>query len=237
MKTNVMCANETSKNYVKDLEKSNIHILRERLEAYGVDYLLEEEILSLLTGISLDTVKKAINDFGLPELIKYVDSMDLTKAQYRKLELLHQFHKKMKMAEHKIKPILNTSSKAGQYCLNLFIGKSYEEFYILCLDSQSHINHHVLISSGTIGEAPVYPRLIVEAALKYRASSVVLCHNHPGTFPSSGSTLRPSQADINLTSRIHTALSTIQISVVDHIIVAGDGLSYYSFAEKGIMPT
>ncbi len=125
------------------------------------------------------------------------------------------------------KPLLNSSSKAGEYAVSLFAGRTYEAFYIICLDSQNRVNYSDLVHEGTINEAPVYPRLIVESALRHQANSLILAHNHPG------GSLKPSTADIEVTKRIAVALEAISISVVDHIIVAGD--RYFSFAEKGLI--
>lgn len=125
------------------------------------------------------------------------------------------------------KPLLNSSSKAGEYVVSLFAGRNYEVFYVICLDAQNRVNYAALVHEGTINEAPVYPRLIVETALRHQANSVILAHNHPG------GTLQPSSADIEVTKRIIAALDAISISVVDHIIVAGD--RYLSLAEKGLI--
>ncbi len=125
------------------------------------------------------------------------------------------------------KPVLNSSSRAGEYAVTLFAGRTYEAFFVICLDSQSRLNYAALVHEGTINEAAVYPRLIVEAALRHQANSVILAHNHPG------GSLKPSFADLDVTKRIKTALEAISVGVVDHIIVAGDG--YYSFAEKGVL--
>lgn len=125
------------------------------------------------------------------------------------------------------KPVLNSSAKAGDYATSLFTGRTYEAFYVICLDSQNRVNFADLTHEGTINEAPVYPRLVVESALRHQANSVILCHNHPG------GSLQPSTADIEVTKRIVTALDAIGIKVADHIIVAGD--KYTSFAEKGLI--
>lgn len=125
------------------------------------------------------------------------------------------------------KPVLNSSSKAGDYAASLFTGRTYEAFYVICLDSQNRVNFADMVHEGTINEAPVYPRLIVETALRHQANSVILAHNHPG------GSLQPSAADTEVTKRITTALDAISIKVVDHIIVAGD--KYTSFAEKGLI--
>ncbi|HOM03806.1 MAG TPA: DNA repair protein RadC [Acetivibrio sp.] len=125
------------------------------------------------------------------------------------------------------KPVLNSSSKAGEYAVSLFAGRTYEAFFVICLDAQNRVNYAALVHEGTINEAPVYPRLIVETALRHQANSVILAHNHPG------GSLQPSQADIEVTKRITAALEAISIGVVDHIIVAGE--RYVSFAEKGLI--
>jgi len=100
-------------------------------------------------------------------------------------------------------------------------------FYTICLDSQNHVTYAALVHEGTINEAPVYPRIIVETALRHKANSVILAHNHPG------GSLKPSNADIEVTKKIYAALKPIAIQVVDHVIAAGD--RYFSFAEQGIM--
>lgn len=125
------------------------------------------------------------------------------------------------------RPKLNSTSKAGEYLISLFAGRSYELFYILCLDAQNRLNHAALVHEGTIDQTAVYPRLVVEAALRHQSSSIIISHNHPG------GTLRPSAADIEVTKIIKSALEPISIEVLDHIVVAGD--KYFSFADSGLV--
>ncbi len=125
------------------------------------------------------------------------------------------------------KPVLNGSVKAGEYAVSLFAGRTYENFFVICLDSQNRVNHAALVHEGTINEAAVYPRLIVETALRHQANSIILAHNHPG------GSLEPSGADMDVTKKIVNAVEAVSIKVMDHIIVAGD--KYYSFAEKGLI--
>lgn len=81
---------------------------------------------------------------------------------------------------------------------------------------------------GTVKEAVVYPRKVVECVLRYNASSVILAHNHPG------GSVKPSMDDIKTTQKIVNALSTIGVAVNDHFIVAKG--EYYSFAQNGMLP-
>lgn len=68
----------------------------------------------------------------------------------------------------------------------------------------------------------------MEAALRYRAAGVVLCHNHPG------GNARPSFADLDLTASLRELLNMVGIQTVDHIIVAENN-QYYSFSENGML--
>ncbi len=123
------------------------------------------------------------------------------------------------------KVLLGTAEMAGQYAINLFIGKSYEEFRIICVDSNRQVYYEGCVAKGTINEVPAYPRLIVEEALKRKAQYVYLAHNHPG------GSVRPSEADILATNQIVDALAAVDIAVFDHIVVSGN--RYYSMAEMG----
>ena len=79
--------------------------------------------------------------------------------------------------------------------------------------------------TGTVADI----RLIQGIALKVAATGIILCHNHP-----SGN-LKPSQADISLTSKISSAAAFMDIKVTDHIILSGNEDTFYSFADDGML--
>jgi len=119
---------------------------------------------------------------------------------------------------------LNTAKAAGDYAIDLFVGFTEERFYVLSLDSQRRLSGATLISKGTVDEAAVYPREVMRVAIHDKVTSVILAHNHPG------GSLRPSRADLETTRQIVEGLQFIGVTVIDHIIVAGD--TYYSFAAR-----
>ena len=121
--------------------------------------------------------------------------------------------------------ILDKVCIAGEYAIGLFVGKTSEQFYVLSLDNKRRLINTVLISEGTIGETAIYTREIARAAIQDKATCIILTHNHPG------GTLRPSNADIEVTRKVMEWLGFINVDVLDHIIVAGD--TYYSFASRG----
>ena len=102
----------------------------------------------------------------------------------------------------------------------------HEIFACLFLDNRHHVIAFEKLFRGTIDGASVYPREVVKTALSHNAAAVILCHNHP-----SGVT-EPSQADIQITSRLKEALALVDVRVLDHLIVGQDVLS---LAERGLL--
>ncbi|MBF0445288.1 MAG: DNA repair protein RadC [Magnetococcales bacterium] len=125
------------------------------------------------------------------------------------------------------KPTLDDSRKTNAYLTPLMAGRTEEVFYVLCLNSSCQLLFPALISKGTVNEANIHPRHVVEAALRHKAASVIFAHNHP-----SGQ-LKASRADINITRVLVQALIPIGIKVLDHVIVAGR--QNLSMAAEGLL--
>ena len=213
--------------------------MRERFLKEGLDSFEPHQILELLLFYAIprrdinEISHNLIKKFGNIAKVFEADVEDLMKVEgvgfnaavmISLVPSLSRVYNSSKWGE---KPVLNSTSKAGKYAITLFTGRLYETFFLLCLDSQNKMNYSALIHEGTIDEAPIYPRLIVEAALRHKAHSVILAHNHPG------GSLLPSKSDIDATNTIVNALSLVNIRVVDHLIVAGEG--YSSFVEIGLL--
>jgi DNA repair protein RadC len=105
--------------------------------------------------------------------------------------------------------------------------KATEEFWAIFTNNSGMMLQRVKIGDGNAGNVPVDLRKLTLYALNCNASRVILCHNHPG-----GSNF-PSSEDINLTNDIKALMNKINVSVVEHIIIAGD--SYYSFMENKLV--
>lgn len=119
------------------------------------------------------------------------------------------------------------SKEIARFFQNLLKDHGHEVFAALFLNRSNKINHFEILSEGGITGTVVDPRLILRRALEMNAVSIVLCHNHP-----SGS-LRPSEADEELTLKIQGAARYFDIKVLDHIIVSNEG--FYSFADEGLL--
>jgi DNA repair protein RadC len=102
-----------------------------------------------------------------------------------------------------------------------------ESFAVVFLDGNYRLLAYEVLFQGTLGQASVHPRVVVEKALEHRAVAVILAHNHP-----SGMT-EPSPADRLLTTTLKNALALLDVRVLDHVIV-GEGAPY-SMAEHGLL--
>lgn len=213
--------------------------LKERFLKEGLDSFEPHQILELILFFSIP--RKDTNEIAHDLLEKYGSLSGVFEAEFKELikmpwigessaillTLIPDLARRYMNDKWRDKPELNSSTKAGQFAVTLFAGRQYEAFFVICLDAQNKVNYAELVHEGTINEAPVYPRLIVESALRHNANSVILSHNHPG------GSLSPSKADIEATERICSALDGISIKVVDHIIVCGN--NFTSMAEKGLI--
>ena len=103
----------------------------------------------------------------------------------------------------------------------------HEEFWILFLNNANKVLHKAQLSKGGITGTLVDVRLVMKQALELGAVAIILAHNHPS------GTLKPSTADKQITQKIKLACETLDIKVLDHLIITQK--SYYSFADDKIL--
>ena len=113
------------------------------------------------------------------------------------------------------------------YCKAALGAHPNEIFKVIYLDSHYRTIDLETLTEGTIDRATIYPRKVIESALKKKASILVFAHNHP-----EGDTT-PSDHDKTLTRALVLAAKTLNITVFDHIIVSKDGA--FSFRAQGLL--
>lgn len=103
----------------------------------------------------------------------------------------------------------------------------YETAYVLYLNQSNRLKGFMKLGDGGMTHVIVDPRLIMMGAIGCCATAIVLSHNHPSGNP------RPSEDDRQLTKKLMAACKLMDISFIDHVIMAGD--RYYSFRDYGEM--
>lgn len=121
-----------------------------------------------------------------------------------------------------------TSPDATRDFLRLTFADDHRElFAMILLDNQHGVLGYEILFLGTIDGAAVYPREVVKTVLDYNAAAVIFTHNHPSGVA------EPSQADRTITARLTHLLESIDVKVLDHLIIGGTDI--VSFAERGLL--
>lgn len=124
-------------------------------------------------------------------------------------------------------PVMD-SPRAIRDWLRLYCaGLEHEVFLVLYLNANNALIEAVQLFRGTLTQTSVYPRELVKGALEHNAAAIVVAHNHPA------GQAEPSRADEFLTQTLKSALSLVDVRVLDHFVVAGDLAT--SFAERGLL--
>lgn len=123
--------------------------------------------------------------------------------------------------------LLSNSKDVTAYLQLHLAEEKNEVFAALFLDRTQRLLAFEKLFYGTISEATVYPRRIVQKALVHNAAAIILAHNHP-----SGQ-CEPSIADREMTYEIRMILNIIDVQLLDHIIVAYPNT--FSFAEQRLL--
>jgi DNA repair protein RadC len=204
---------------------------RERLFAGRGDELSDAELLALIWGsghrgrsiieighevLSITGGFSGLMSLGLKELS---DLPGIGPAKVGQLWAVQEIARRSKRSHSRAK--ISSPREAGEYLVDRCSGWTEEHFGLLALNSKCELIAERILSKGTATGTMVTPREFFREALKYGASSAIAFHNHP-----SGNSA-PSREDSQLTNRLKDAGESLNIQLVDHIIV-GSG-NYYSF--------
>jgi DNA repair protein RadC len=101
-----------------------------------------------------------------------------------------------------------------------------EKMYFIFMDQKNSILSIENLFKGSIAGAAIFPREVIKQIIRLKANGIVLAHNHPSGDP------QPSREDRLITMRLMVATYSIDVNVLDHIII---GNNYFSMADKGII--
>jgi DNA repair protein RadC len=214
--------------------------LRGRFRKGGAEGMNDYELLELLLTYAIP--RRDVKPYA-KELIKKFGSLGgvLDASQQELEEVLHvgpisstliHLTKKLCEAYFAEKMIARDALSSPQAVLDFarvrMAGLPHEAFMVIFLNAKNKVLDYKIIQEGTVDRAIVYPRRIIEEAISRHAASVILAHNHPSGHS------EPSPEDRELTRSIMEAARTIDLRVLDHVVVGKEG--YFSFVESHLMP-
>ena len=211
---------------------------RERLMTYGPQALSDQELLAvfLRTGVqgknALDLGREILDYFGsLGKLFSASpDALDHFKgigpAKIALIQAVMELARRTSSEELKRGPVLVSSHAVNRFLQSQFAGEQSESFIGLFLDVQHRLIACARMFPGTLTRTCVYPREVARLALAHNAAAVIFAHNHPSGSP------QPSAMDKALTAQLKQLMQTIEVAMLDHVIVCGT--RFWSFREKGL---
>jgi DNA repair protein RadC len=221
-------------DYLKHRER-----LKKRFSTAGLAALNDYEVLELLLSYAIPRkdvkppAKLLLRQFGslkgmmdaeVTELEKINGVSAHTALLIKLVKELGSLYLKEKAAE---KTQISCTAELLNYCRMSLGGLKDERFNVIYLNAQNRVIDMETIQEGIVNQAVVYPRKVLENALKRKASAIILVHNHPSGH------VKPSDADIRLTKLIQDTAKILDIIVHDHIII-GENRAF-SFREEGII--
>jgi DNA repair protein RadC len=205
---------------------------------YGPQALSDQELLAvfLRTGVqgknALDLGREILDYFGsLGKLFSASpDALDHFKgigpAKIALIQAVMELARRTSSEELKRGPVLVSSHAVNRFLQSQFAGEQSESFIGLFLDVQHRLIACERMFQGTLTRTCVYPREVARLALAHNAAAVIFAHNHPSGSP------QPSAMDKALTAQLKQLMQTIEVAMLDHVIVCGT--RFWSFREKGL---
>src|SRR5690606_33396759 len=213
---------------------------REKLLERGRRALSDAELLAILIGSgsrdesAVELCRRILYDQGndlnelsrlsVAELCRY---KGVGEAKAISIVAALELGRRRKEQKEEERPVLNSSKRVYDHIAHLYYDLPYEEFWVLYLSGGCKLIAKQLIGKGGNDFTPVDIKQVLRLALEYRATSIVLTHNHP-----SGS-LKPSTMDVQLTKKLADAANLFDLSINDHVIFTDAG--YYSCRDNGLL--
>ena len=211
---------------------------REKLMRLGAQALTDAELLAILVGSGstkedavslmkriLADCNNNLNTLGKMTIHDLCQYNGVGEAKAITILAACELGKRRQMEKPEERPDLGTATLIYNHMHPLMQDFDVEEFWLLLMNQNYRLIKKTRIAHGGISEVSVDVRIIIREAVLANATIIAVCHNHP-----SGS-LRPSQADNDLTAAIAKACGVMRIKFLDHVIVT-DG-AYYSYHEQG----
>ena len=222
-----------------NINNPHLEMPREKLIQRGRNALTDLELLALVLGVGvkgytamdiaeniLQEVQYDLNRLACQNHKDLMRIKGIGEAKALALEAAWELGRRKKRTLTKEKISIQSSKDVYDFFSPVLTNLAQEEFWILMLNRANHILGKTKISMGGLSGTIVDPKLVFKIALENKATALVLAHNHP-----SGNQ-KPSDADLNLTSKIRHAGDLLDIQILDHLIITDSG--YFSMADQGI---
>ncbi|WP_047545279.1 RadC family protein [Psychroserpens sp. Hel_I_66] len=213
---------------------------REKLRDKGKSTLSDAELVAIILGSGsrnesavalskriLASVDHNLNELGKLSLKQLMQFKGIGEAKAISIAAVMELGRRRRGEDAVEKNKITSSASVFEIMQPLLGELPHEEFWILYLNNSNRIITKNQLSKGGITGTLVDIRLVLKTALEVGAVGLILVHNHPS------GTLKPSEADKNLTQKLKIAAQSLDIKVLDHLIITEK--AYFSFADESVL--
>ncbi len=213
---------------------------REKLLNKGKDALSDAELVAILIGSgsrnesAVDLCKRILastnnnlNALGKLSVKQLLEFKGIGEAKAISIIAALELGRRRRGEEALQQKKIDSSQSVFELMQPIIGELPHEEFWIIYLNNSNKVLHKNQLSKGGITGTLVDVRLVMKTAIEVGAVALILVHNHPS------GTLKPSEADKNITQKLKTASESLDIKVLDHLIITEK--AYFSFADEGLL--
>lgn len=213
---------------------------RERLRDKGKSILSDAELVAILIGSGsrnesavelckriLASVNNNLNALGKLSIKQLTQFKGIGEAKAITIVAAMELGRRRRGEEALQKYKIDSSQSVFELMQPIIGELPHEEFWIIYLNNSNKVLQKNQLSKGGITGTLVDVRLAFKTAIEVGATGIILAHNHPS------GTLKPSEADKHITKKLKNAGDSLDIKVLDHLIVTEN--AYFSFADEGLL--
>ena len=213
---------------------------REKLISKGKAALSDAELVAILIGSGskeesavalckriLASVDNNLSELGKLSIKQLMAFKGIGEAKAITITAATELGRRRRGEEALEKKTIKSSSSVFELMQPLIGELQHEEFWIIYLNNSNRVIHKNQLSKGGITGTLVDARLVMKQALEVGATGLIVAHNHPS------GTLKPSSADRQLTQKLKTAAESLDIKLLDHLIITEK--DYFSFADENLL--
>ena len=213
---------------------------REKLLNKGKGTLSNAELIAILLGTGsrnqsavdlskdiLNRVKNNLKELSKLSVVDLVKFNGIGNAKAISIITALELGRRRNIEEALENPIISGSKSVFRIMKPILGELKHEEFWLLYLNNSNRVILNSQLSKGGLTGTVVDSRLVFKQAIEISATSVILCHNHPS------GTLKPSEADKKITQKLKSAGESLDIKVLDHVIITEK--DYFSFADNNMI--
>jgi len=201
--------------------------MKDRFLAGGLDGFSDHEVFELILFYAIprrdvnELSHRLIERFGSYQAVFDADFEDICTVEgigenaATLIKIMSSAWRRYALGDDKVTFVYDTLEKVGEYAVKLYVGVSVEKVYAMLFDNKMKLLDTIMLAEGAVNSVRVSARTIIDKAIKKNAAAVILIHNHPNGNP------YPSSEDERFSSYLKELFSTLDINLIDHVIVSG----------------